>query len=561
MTGIYQHTHHSNTSTTTPPSATINTSHKMSGGVRRTVSSANATNGIVNSSNRATLGLNVSKSLCNTTTNVNHNTQLSQNRLSNGHNSKEQHKKLDRSFSEPAEKKINTSVNVSSSSLGPSSRYKTELCRSFAEVGSCKYGDKCQFAHGDEELRTIIRHPKFKTENCKSFHSTGFCPYGPRCHFIHNNDESKKTIMNMQGAVGSGANGPINQRIFEHSISTPLPVTNSMLVGPVSNNTSTSSNMSMLGQSSSFVTTSPTLTSSANLVRPKALSLGSYSLGSSGEISSPSSQSGSPTSLNSFFTEDVGFGLAAFNTNNSLMSSAVSAFQPNSSFSFSPDSAFVSFNSNTNSNSANIPFNSSNSPSNNQKSIFGGSQPTLCTSFSPDPTSADETPISVISSLFNTTPSNMIEPIDVLFRAVSPMSKSQLLLYPTTPDSPVDSVASEIEALKLGEQPSSFSPISSTFSTSSMSNSSVSPPNSIGELNLFSMMQSTGPVANCTNIPRLPTFAKFTTTVGSQLGGGGNSLGSSSPSSNSSIELIEWSTDRVALALTHTRIHESNIIA
>jgi len=65
------------------------------------------------------------------------------------------------------------------------SRYKTELCRQFIENGECKYGDKCQFAHGMPDLKDVNRHPKYKTDYCKTFHSKGFCPYGPRCHFIH----------------------------------------------------------------------------------------------------------------------------------------------------------------------------------------------------------------------------------------------------------------------------------------------------------------------------------------------------------------------------------------
>ena len=69
-----------------------------------------------------------------------------------------------------------------------SSRYKTELCRPFEENGTCKYGDKCQLAHGASELRNLQRHPKYKTELCRTFHSQGLCSYGPRCHFFHNND-------------------------------------------------------------------------------------------------------------------------------------------------------------------------------------------------------------------------------------------------------------------------------------------------------------------------------------------------------------------------------------
>ncbi|KAK4825135.1 hypothetical protein QYF61_024115 [Mycteria americana] len=72
-----------------------------------------------------------------------------------------------------------------------STRYKTELCRPFEESGACKYGEKCQFAHGFHELRSLTRHPKYKTELCRTFHTIGFCPYGPRCHFIHNADERR----------------------------------------------------------------------------------------------------------------------------------------------------------------------------------------------------------------------------------------------------------------------------------------------------------------------------------------------------------------------------------
>ncbi|XP_029923632.1 mRNA decay activator protein ZFP36 isoform X1 [Myripristis murdjan] len=67
----------------------------------------------------------------------------------------------------------------------PSNRYKTELCRGFQESGSCKYGSKCQFAHGEAELRGLYRHPKYKTEPCRTFYNFGYCPYGTRCHFIH----------------------------------------------------------------------------------------------------------------------------------------------------------------------------------------------------------------------------------------------------------------------------------------------------------------------------------------------------------------------------------------
>jgi len=88
-------------------------------------------------------------------------------------------------------------------------RYKTELCRQFEEHGSCRYGDKCQFAHGSAELRRLVRHPKYKTEMCRTFHTTGFCPYGLRCHFIHNDDE-RRAAAAVLDATGFRHDGPVS---------------------------------------------------------------------------------------------------------------------------------------------------------------------------------------------------------------------------------------------------------------------------------------------------------------------------------------------------------------
>ncbi|XP_071238968.1 mRNA decay activator protein ZFP36L1-like [Salvelinus alpinus] len=115
--------------------------------------------------------------------------------------SNKENRMRDRSFSETGERLLHQCLGPASpTSLGAlsqqqsqvnSSRYKTELCRPFEENGACKYGDKCQFAHGFHELRSLSRHPKYKTELCRTFHTIGFCPYGPRCHFIHNAEERR----------------------------------------------------------------------------------------------------------------------------------------------------------------------------------------------------------------------------------------------------------------------------------------------------------------------------------------------------------------------------------
>ncbi|KAI0067753.1 hypothetical protein BV25DRAFT_1867550 [Artomyces pyxidatus] len=83
------------------------------------------------------------------------------------------------------------SVNIDPNGNGPSANnrklglYKTELCRSWEEKGACRYGPKCQFAHGEDEIRKVSRHPKYKTEICRTFWVSGSCPYGKRCCFIH----------------------------------------------------------------------------------------------------------------------------------------------------------------------------------------------------------------------------------------------------------------------------------------------------------------------------------------------------------------------------------------
>ncbi len=117
------------------------------------------------------------------------------------------YRKLDRSISEPVSdtsghrtlaQKDSAKQDGKSNQNVNSSRYKTELCRPFEEHGYCKYGDKCQFAHGSHELRSLNRHPKYKTELCRTYHTIGFCPYGPRCHFIHNDEERRLGLQQQQ---------------------------------------------------------------------------------------------------------------------------------------------------------------------------------------------------------------------------------------------------------------------------------------------------------------------------------------------------------------------------
>ncbi|KAG8384111.1 hypothetical protein BUALT_Bualt04G0084000 [Buddleja alternifolia] len=71
---------------------------------------------------------------------------------------------------------------------------KTELCNKWQETGACPYGENCQFAHGINELRPVIRHPRYKTEVCRMVLSGDTCPYGHRCHFRHSLTDQERLM-------------------------------------------------------------------------------------------------------------------------------------------------------------------------------------------------------------------------------------------------------------------------------------------------------------------------------------------------------------------------------
>lgn len=202
-----------------------------------------------------------------------------------------EHRKLDRSLSEPVgDKNLNNLNNQRNQANINSSRYKTELCRPFEEMGHCKYGDKCQFAHGSHELRTLNRHPKYKTELCRTYHTIGFCPYGPRCHFVHN-DEDKPA----EGNQNQTGNSPVTVQ----SQSPPHPI---------------------LSRQSSPPLQQP------QVKRPSTINFNSSFSGSLGSVadSPPSSLSNSPSMSPTFVGEDI-YALSSCNTSQFSGSSSTSS--------------------------------------------------------------------------------------------------------------------------------------------------------------------------------------------------------------------------------------------
>ena len=88
---------------------------------------------------------------------------------------------------------VNTTTTTTKRRLPLTRPHRTELCRQFAISASCSYGSRCQFAHGEKDLRRrSCRHPKYKTQKCKAYWNQGFCPYGSRCMFLH--DEKPEEV-------------------------------------------------------------------------------------------------------------------------------------------------------------------------------------------------------------------------------------------------------------------------------------------------------------------------------------------------------------------------------
>ena len=73
-------------------------------------------------------------------------------------------------------------------------KYKTELCKYYEINGYCKYGDKCAYAHGKDNLRSKVTNTTaYRTKKCTQFFEQGYCPYGSRCQFAH---QLKSNIIN-----------------------------------------------------------------------------------------------------------------------------------------------------------------------------------------------------------------------------------------------------------------------------------------------------------------------------------------------------------------------------
>ncbi|CCH62410.1 hypothetical protein TBLA_0H01230 [Henningerozyma blattae CBS 6284] len=105
----------------------------------------------------------------------------------------------------PAVPKGSTSSNTNISNRNINKQlFKTELCETFTTKGTCKYGNKCQFAHGLHELNFKNISSNFRTKPCNNWEKLGYCPYGKRCQFKHGDNTDIKIYIN----AGKIANPP-----------------------------------------------------------------------------------------------------------------------------------------------------------------------------------------------------------------------------------------------------------------------------------------------------------------------------------------------------------------
>lgn len=84
-----------------------------------------------------------------------------------------------------SEESTQVSKDAKSNEKVDEQKYKTQMCANWIEKNECRYGNKCQFAHGKDELDIFKTSNKRRTKNCRTFFKDKSCMYGNRCMFRH----------------------------------------------------------------------------------------------------------------------------------------------------------------------------------------------------------------------------------------------------------------------------------------------------------------------------------------------------------------------------------------
>ena len=118
--------------------------------------------------------------------------------------------------------------NIQTQATGQNNvRYKTMMCKHYNTTQGCSYGEKCQFAHGPQDLRpfngqmlnqdqmkTNQKNPlNYKIVKCKNWEKDGTCKYGSHCTFAHGDNDLRNkadNLYSMQPQMGMGMYNPMN---------------------------------------------------------------------------------------------------------------------------------------------------------------------------------------------------------------------------------------------------------------------------------------------------------------------------------------------------------------
>lgn len=95
----------------------------------------------------------------------------------------------------------------------PETRFKTEMCRNW-EAGSCEYGEKCFFAHGQKELRDKNGVRTMKDQKCENFFKFGYCLSGNKCQYSHSEDSSGNYLSTSKNSPQTNFQDKINPPTF-----------------------------------------------------------------------------------------------------------------------------------------------------------------------------------------------------------------------------------------------------------------------------------------------------------------------------------------------------------
>ena len=145
----------------------------------------------------------------------------------------------DTSYLSGSSSSVSTSLseNEENRKFENSVKYKTEICKNFQLFAKCKFGLKCCFAHGIDELRERTQlNNSYKLKVCKNYQEIGYCKYGHRCQYVHfkENEFFNEVLTTTLNKVGSRLAEKTGEKLEEvlnqaNALQSPLPVFQAIL--------------------------------------------------------------------------------------------------------------------------------------------------------------------------------------------------------------------------------------------------------------------------------------------------------------------------------------------